>query len=139
MSHAATRSGIEPRHDVFERWRRRSLFIRRLRVLLPAAIGLILITMAGFIVHTTLMGEKAKPVDTEAPIQLVNPRFVGRDNKGRAFVLTAKTATRDPQDYQRVILNTPALVLDEEGDNPMRISSLSGVYREDACSAWKAM
>ena len=132
MSHAATRSGIEPRHDVFERWRRRSLFIRRLRVLLPAAIGLILITMAGFIVHTTLMGEKAKPVDTEAPIQLVNPRFVGRDNKGRAFVLTAKTATRDPQDYQRVILNTPALVLDEEGDNPMRISSLSGVYREDA-------
>ncbi len=96
------------------------------------AIGLILIIVAGFVVRSTLIGEKAKPVDTQAPIQLVNPRFVGRDNKGRAFVITARVATRDPADYQRVILQTPALVLDEEGDNPMRISALSGVYREDA-------
>lgn len=132
MISAASRSGIEPRLEVFDRWRRRSRLIRRLRVILPALIGLILITMAGFMVRTTLMGEKAKPVDTQAPIQLVNPKFVGRDNKGRAFVLTAKTATRDPQDYQRVLLNTPALVLDEEGENPMRISAMSGVYREDA-------
>ena len=132
MIPAAARSGIEPRLEVFDRWRRRSRLIRQLRVILPTLIGLILITMAGFVVRTTLMGEKAKPVDTQAPIQLVNPRFVGRDNKGRAFVLTATTATRDPQDYQRVLLNTPALVLDEEGENPMRISAMSGVYREDA-------
>ena len=132
MNHAVAHSGSEPRHQVFDRWRKRSQVIRRLRVLLPALIGLILITMTGFMVRTTLMGQKAKPVDAQAPIQLVNPRFVGRDNKGRAFVLTAKTATRDPQDYQRVLLNTPALVLDEEGRNPMRISAMSDVYREEA-------
>jgi len=132
VGQTAARPGIEPRHDIFERWRRRSQLIHRLRILLPVAIGLILIAMGGFVVRTTLMGEKTKPVDTQAPIQLVNPRFVGRDNRGRAFVLTARTATRDPRDYQRVLLNTPALVLDEEGENPMRISAVSGVYREEA-------
>ncbi len=88
--------------------------------------------MAGFVIHATLVGAKAKPADADAPIQLVNPRFVGRDKKGRAFVLTAKTATRDQKDYQRVLLDTPMLILDEEGERPVRVSARSGVYREDA-------
>lgn len=122
----------QPRRLEFERWRRRSRLIRRLRVILPVAIVLVLLGMAGFIVRATFMGAKAKPADTQAPIQLINPRFVGRDKKGRAFVLTAKTATRDERDYQRVLLDTPMLILDEEGDKPTRVSARSGVYREDA-------
>ena len=115
----------------FELWRRRSRLIRRLRVLLPAAIGVILLSLAGFIAQSTLAGAGPKPQDADAPIQLVNPRFLGRDDKGRAFVLTAKTAVRDPKDYQRVQLDTPMLILDEEGVRPTRISARSGVYRED--------
>jgi len=121
-----------PRRDAFEAWRRRSRLIRRLRLAIPAAILLILALMGGFVVRSTLLGSKSKPVDADAPIQLTNPRFVGRDSKGRAFVLTAKTATRDPKDYQRVLLDTPMLVLDEEGEHPVRVSAGSGVYREDA-------
>ena len=45
--------------------------------------------------------------------------------------MTAKTAVRDPRDYQRVQLDTPMLILDEEGVRPTRISARSGVYRED--------
>jgi lipopolysaccharide export system protein LptC len=124
--------GQAPRREAFERWRRRSRRIRRLRIILPVIIALILASMAGFVIHATLVGAKARPADADAPIQLVNPRFVGRDKKGRAFVLTAKTATRDPKDYQRVLLDTPMLILDEEGERPVRVSAKSGVYREDA-------
>lgn len=121
-----------PRREAFERWRRRSRIIRRLRVVLPALIGLILASMAGFVIHATVVGSKAKPTAADAPIQLVNPRFVGRDKKGRAFVLTAKTATRDEKDYQKVLLDTPMLILDEEGERPVRVSAKAGIYREDA-------
>jgi lipopolysaccharide export system protein LptC len=68
--------------------------------------------------------------DSDAPIRLVNPRFVGRDDKGRSFVLTALTATRDKTDYQRVMLDKPALVLDENGPDQLRIWSKAGVYHE---------
>jgi len=121
-----------PRREAFERWRRRSRIIRRLRVALPVLIGLILASMAGFVIHATVVGSKAKPTAADAPIQLVNPRFVGRDKKGRAFVLTAKTATRDEKDYQKVLLDTPMLILDEEGERPVRVSAKAGIYREDA-------
>lgn len=75
----------------------------------------------------------AAPTQTagdDAPIRLVNPRFVGRDDKGRAYVITALSATRDSADYQRVMLDQPALVLDEEGPDPLRITAKAGVYHE---------
>jgi lipopolysaccharide export system protein LptC len=115
----------------FARWRRRSRVIGYLRIALPAAIGLILITMLGFVVHTTIVGREAAKSEADAPIQLINPRFVGRDEKGRAFVLTASSAVRDDNDYQRVMLDKPTLIFDEEGVNPTRITANSGVYRED--------
>ncbi|WP_309643636.1 LPS export ABC transporter periplasmic protein LptC [Phenylobacterium sp.] len=127
---AATISATPPGRD-FSRWRRRSRLIRRLRVALPAAIVLILLSMGGFVVHATVMGGAAAPSEADEPIQLVNPRFVGRDEKGRAFVLTATVAVRDENDYQRVVLDKPTLILDEEGANPTRITAKSGVYRED--------
>ncbi|MFN3512301.1 MAG: LPS export ABC transporter periplasmic protein LptC [Phenylobacterium sp.] len=130
MAAAAIASAPAGRDD-FRRWRRRSRLIRQLRILLPALIGLILATLAGFVIHTTLTGAQARPDDADTPIQLVNPRFVGRDDKGRAYVITAATAVRDESDYQRVLLDQPALILDAEGENPTRIAAKAGVYRED--------
>ncbi|RAK57076.1 LPS export ABC transporter periplasmic protein LptC [Phenylobacterium deserti] len=118
------------RRTGFERWRRRSRLIRTLRVALPAAIAAIVAMMIGAVVWNTLNAKPEQPRDANAPIRLVNPRFVGRDDKGRAFVLTAAAATRDPQEYQRVLLDRPALVLDEEGPDPLRITAHEGVYDE---------
>jgi lipopolysaccharide export system protein LptC len=115
----------------FARWRRRSRMIGYLRIALPAAIALILLSMAGFVIHATVIGQEAAKSEADAPIQLINPRFVGRDEKGRAFVLTASSAVRDDNDYQRVMLDKPTLIFDEEGANPTRITANSGVYRED--------
>jgi lipopolysaccharide export system protein LptC len=113
-----------------DRWRRRSRTLRWLRIGVPALIVVILAAMAGSVAWNALRTKSEASSDPDAPIRLVNPRFVGRDDRGRAFVITAASATRDQNDYQRVILERPALVLDEDGPDPMRISSASGVYHE---------
>jgi lipopolysaccharide export system protein LptC len=129
MTAAAT--PVQQTRSDFDRWRRRSRLIRKLRLILPATIGAILLSMIGFVVQTTVLGGDGSPAQTDAPIQLVNPRFVGKDEKGRAFVITAASAERDENDYQRVLLNQPALVLDAEGANPSRVTAKTGVYSED--------
>lgn len=119
-----------PRRADFDRWRRRSRLIRALRIVLPAVIVLIFLGLAGSVVWSTFRAQPQTTTAGDEPIRLVNPRFVGRDDKGRAFVLTANAATRDMRDYQRVILEKPALVLDEGGPDQMRISGSSGVFHE---------
>jgi lipopolysaccharide export system protein LptC len=112
------------------RWRRRSRLVRILRIVFPGSVAVILAALAGEVIYNTLNATPAAAANSDDPIRLVNPRFVGRDDKGRAFVITATTAMRDPKDYQRVMLDKPALVLDEEGPDPLRIQANSGVYHE---------
>jgi len=118
------------RRDEVLRWRRRSRLVRLLRILLPGAIGLILAGLAGAVAYNALTTDPVQPRDAAGPIRLVNPRFVGRDDKGRAFVITAVSATRDSKEYQRVLLDHPALVIDEEGPDPIRVVAREGVYHE---------
>jgi lipopolysaccharide export system protein LptC len=113
-----------------ERWRRRSRTVRILRIVLPALIFLILGGLAAAVAYNSMTAAPASAAGDDAPIRLVNPRFVGRDDRGRAYVITAASAIRDANDYQRVMLETPALVLDEEGPDPLRIQAKQGVYHE---------
>ena len=112
-----------------ERWRRRSRTVRTLRIVLPSLIFLIVAALAGAVAYNSMTAGPAQAAE-DAPIRLVNPRFVGRDDRGRAYVITAASAVRDVVDYQRVLLETPALVLDEEGPDPLRIQAKQGVYHE---------
>ncbi len=123
-------SGPRGGNDGAQRWRNRSRMIRTLRLALPIGIGLIFLGLAGAIAYNTFASAPAPAVDSDEPIRLMNPRFVGRDEKGRAFVLTAVSAIRDTKDYQRVALDRPSLVLDEGSPDEMRIGSQSGTYHE---------
>jgi len=118
------------RREQVLRWRRRSRVVRAMRIVLPGMIGLILAGLAVAVAYNAFLAEPLQPSETAAPIRLVNPRFIGRDDKGRAFVITAETAVRDPRDYQRVMLDKPALVLDEQGPDPLRLVANRGVYHE---------
>ena len=129
VSHIVVTAPPDRREQVL-RWRRRSRIIRVLRIALPVLIGLILLALAGAVAFNTLTAQPVQPRETSAPIRLVNPRFVGRDDKDRAFVITAQSATRDPHEYQRVLLDHPALVLDEQGPDPLRLVAAAGVYHE---------
>jgi lipopolysaccharide export system protein LptC len=119
----------ESRRMDLERWRRRSRLIRALRIALPAMIVAIFAGLAGKVVYHSLSAEAGVAAD-EGPIRLLNPRFVGRDAKGRAFVVTAASAVRDTRDFQRVMLDQPALVIDEAGENPTRLAARAGIYHE---------
>jgi lipopolysaccharide export system protein LptC len=114
----------------FERWRRRSRLIRTLRILLPALIVLIFLGLAGSVAWSTFRAQPRQAGGGDEAIRLINPRFVGRDDKGRAFVLTADSAVRDRADYQRVLLEKPALILDENGPDQLRLNGAKGVFHE---------
>jgi lipopolysaccharide export system protein LptC len=124
-------SGGASRRISIQRWRQRSRLIRGLRVALPAAIGVILLGLGVSVAYNAINSHRAPVKDSSAPIRLVNPHFVGRDAKGKPFLLTSITATRDPQNYQRVFLDRPTLTLDTDGPDPMHITSGAGIYHED--------
>jgi len=129
---APDRSFGHPAHtEAMARWRRRSVLIRRLRVVLPALIAAIVLGLVGTVVYRSVAGGPQAAAEEDAPIRLVNPRFLGRDDQGRSFVITAASAVRAEDDYQRVIMDRPALVLDEDGPSPIRLSAASGVYHEE--------
>src|SRR5947209_7477166 len=115
------------RRTSIQRWRRRSRVIAALRILLPSLIGLILFGLGASVAYNTFANQKPLPGKASDPIRLVNPHFIGRDARGRPFTLSSVTATRDPQDYNRVYLDKPNLVLDEDGADPLHIIAGSGV------------
>jgi lipopolysaccharide export system protein LptC len=123
--------GGPSRRISIQRWRRRSRVIAAMRIALPGLISLILVSLAGSVAYNALTSQRAPNGNTNDPIRLVNPHFVGRDAHGRPFVLTSVTATRDPNDYQRVFLDKPTLTLDEDGPDPLHITSGKGIYHED--------
>ena len=129
MSEAAlTAAGRRTREGVA--WRRRSRRVHCLRRLLPALVGLIFLVLVGYLVRALFAAPRARPVEAGASIQLVNPRFVGQDRRGRAFTLPARTAPRDPTDYDRVRLDQPVLLLRRDPAEPIRVSSKTGDYNE---------
>ena len=80
---------------------------------------------------STLTSQPAASGSAKDPIRLVNPHFVGRDTRGRPFVLTSVTATRDPNDMKRVFLDRPTLTMDEDGPDPLHITAGAGIFHED--------
>src|SRR5207342_1427314 len=100
------------------------------RIILPTSIALIFMGLVGSVAWSTFSAQPQAASGSDEPIRLVKPRFVGRDDKGRAFVLTAETAIRDRLDYQRVMLKKPSLVLDEGGPDEMRINGAAGIFHE---------
>lgn len=121
----------DARRASIQRWRRRSRVVKGLRIALPSLIGLILLSLAGSVAYSTLASTKTPPGRASDPIRLIHPHFVGRDARGRPFTLSSETATRDPQDYNRVYLDKPNLLLDGEGLDPLRIVAGAGIFRED--------
>jgi len=98
-----------------------------LRLVLPAFAGALALVVVGWTIATALRA----PHDVATPpLEVVSPRVIGRDDKGRAFVVTADRASRQPGATQRVDLQTPVLVRDEGGPDALRVLAPRGVYDE---------
>ncbi len=124
-------SAAGSRRVSIQRWRRRSRLIRIYRLVLPMLIGAILLSLGALVAYNALTSQRIPPGNANDPIRLVKPHFVGRDARGRPFLLTSVTATRDARDYQKVYLDHPTLTLDVDGADPTHITGGAGVYHED--------
>jgi len=112
------------------RWKRRSRTIAVLRKVLPAAIVLLILGMASQVIWNSLAAKEAEPRDQSAPIRMINPRFQGRDEQGRSFMIAAREARRDDKDLTKIMLDHPNVALAPETATPSRVSAASGVYTE---------
>jgi lipopolysaccharide export system protein LptC len=129
----AARSDAARRERGMARWRARSQLIRRLRVILPAAMATIIALMVGWMVFGAALARLGDAhLGGQALIHMTNAQFFGRDSSGRPYVLGAAEASRNDRDLKLVTLRGPSLTLDSGGEQTNRMTADRGLYREDS-------
>ena len=116
-------------HAAMEKWRKRSHMIRFFRRALPAAMALIALGLLGWVVLQAVRSP-GPARDESVSVRMINPRFRGRDDHGRAYVMAASAAARDSRDFQRVLLTDAFLSLESGGARPLTVRAKRGVYNE---------
>ena len=113
-------------------WRRRSQRIRVLRRALPAAMGLLVAMLLGWVGVRAVLTALNVASGAAGTVHMSNARFHGRDGHDRSFVLVSKEATRDGIDPNKVTLVLPDLTLaNETGPQPRRVTGRNGLYFDD--------
>lgn len=104
--------------------------VRMLQIALPSLAAAMTLGLA---VQATVraLSSRVHPVAAQ-PLRLDNPRFSGTMNDGRAFLITAAFALRDPTDTAKLTLQAPRLVRGVGGPDASEVSSKTGEYRQDA-------
>jgi lipopolysaccharide export system protein LptC len=110
-------------------WRRRSRRVAFLRRALPWLMVAIVVGVGGWIGVRALVSTLSQRA-ASSQIRMTNPRFFGRDDKGRSFVLTAREAARGLGDESRITLNRPGLKLDLGRPAPANAAAAAGAYEE---------
>lgn len=108
----------------------RATLVGFLRLALPAFAGLTTLSVVAALVANALGGGEGEPARNKPPVELAGLRLFGEDEKGRAFVITALSAARDPAAAHLVKLDRPVVVMDQGGPEEMRVTAGSGVYDE---------
>ena len=104
--------------------------VRTLRMILPTvAIG-VAVAIVGQGVIRAMAAKDAPPV-ANAPLRMENPRFTGTLKDGRAFLITASSATRDLANADQVFLKNPQLTRGYGTDKPTHVVSKDGAYQEE--------
>lgn len=116
-------------HRAMHAWRRRSQLIRFFRKALPAAIAVTVLALLGWVgIKQVMLGLENLRVRDDV-VRMVNPRFYGQDEQGRAFVLGAREAQRGGGEQIR--LDDPMLRLGTAGGKPTEITAKKGLYDEE--------
>jgi lipopolysaccharide export system protein LptC len=116
------------------RWRRRSRRVKLARVVLPVAMAALLATVIGQVAWRSFTAGDRSVSEGKAQIRMVTPRFYGQSSEGKPFIITARAAVRDENDFKLVFLDAPTLTLGVGSPAPTRTTADRGMYREDT---WK--
>jgi lipopolysaccharide export system protein LptC len=124
-------AAVTPQLSVAERARNhRRTPVRRLRLALAVfaiSIGAAVVLQASL---RSVASSKVQTRAASAPLVLDKPRFAGVLKDGRAFLITAERAERDPKDENLVRLTAPVLVRGYGQPNPSQATAKTGLYRE---------
>jgi lipopolysaccharide export system protein LptC len=133
MAHAAT-PGLEfwePRRlTSLAAARDRVKFIERLRVglIAVAVIAMTLLLLSAVLRGIERQSQKPREIAAEDIVRMVNPRFSGRNAKGRPYQVIAETAMRRKGDPNIIDLVSPVMS-DMRGGT---LSSATGIYNQEA-------
>lgn len=109
-----------------EAWRRRSQRVHIARRWLPrVGAGLLAFTLVWMMVRAVIAIVVASDFQT-GEVHMINPKFMGRDEKGRPYSITAQDAVRDARRPDRVRLTKPVMLLDNPGAPPTRMVARTG-------------
>jgi lipopolysaccharide export system protein LptC len=111
--------------------RRHGFVVRTMRWLLPLIMVGIAALLVGLVVQHSARRRAASHREAQAPIRMLNPKFFGRDNQGRPYILGASQAARDETSLELVRLRDPWVTLDMDGPHPSTTTADTGVYHED--------
>jgi lipopolysaccharide export system protein LptC len=128
---AASPGSLDARAAVRRRAMAHSRLVHLLRWLLPTGIFAIVALLAGYVVVDTMRAAAVRPGEIPTQIRMVNPHFLGRDELGRSFNLSAHVAMRDDHDMRQVLLAAPVMVMYVKGQGARTLTADRGVYRED--------
>lgn len=129
MTRAAAMTDRSPQPDL-QRWRKRSRMVKTLRWALPAAAGALVLMLGGQVVWNAFARETPSLEKASTVVRMTNPRFFGRDEKGRPFRISAKSAARDDNDINVIKLEQPDVSLAMNGPSETRATARTGIYRE---------
>lgn len=122
-----------PAHDPrLQRWRERSRGVRRLRVILPAAMLVLVVAVAAWIGVRGVLADLRTEKAAQGGLHMTNPRFTGRDEGGRQYVLEAKEAVREARDLDKVVVQAPGVTLDYGGTRPSVVRAKTGLFTQSA-------
>ena len=109
---------------------RQRKLVRVLRTILPTvAIGVAVAIVGQGTIRA--MAAKDAPAAATAPLRMDNPRFTGVMKDGRAFLITASSAARDPANPDQVFLKGPRLTRGYGSPAPTHVVSKDGAYEEE--------
>jgi lipopolysaccharide export system protein LptC len=104
--------------------------VRAMRTILPTiAIGMAIAIIGQGVIRA--MAIKTAAPAAAAPLRMDNPRFTGTLKDGRAFLITATSATRDLNNADQVFLKNPQLTRGYGTDAPTHVVSKDGAYQEE--------
>ncbi|MEE2526967.1 LPS export ABC transporter periplasmic protein LptC [Hyphobacterium sp. HN65] len=115
--------------------RRRTRFVRLLRLGLVGLTGLIVALIIAQIVWRSLGTEEQAPVTVGEDARMINPRFTGRDENGTPYVVTADAAIRRRgEDVRLTELESPQLDYDliAADDEAEGVLARTGLFDADA-------
>jgi lipopolysaccharide export system protein LptC len=110
---------------------RRRKPVRALRTILPTIALGVAVAIVGQGTIRAMAAKDAPLAASGAPLRMENPRFTGTLRDGRAFLITATSATRDPNNADQVFLKSPELIRGYGSDAPTHVVSKDGAYQEE--------